>query len=218
MSTFPPWGCAKPMSQQRRKMLFPAQCLCSTRRWTSSAVREGARWHDHCVLCGTRTAVWAQSLSVLLRHVENQLYGWFAKSIYFNAICSLQLWNQELFLPPTCLDGFHRFSLIVISPTSTFFGPTNGRWVSRLHEGFQEDRYSSCSDNSFLFLILWVIYLQFEMKDHHDEPNYFSKECIFKTNSLEASKIRHYGQHLLQIKAPCEERHLGEEFKGGNGS
>lgn len=122
MGTFPLWSCAKPMSQHRRKMLLPAWCL----RSASSAVREGARRHERRMLRGTWAAVLAQSSSVLLRHAKNQLYGWFAKSVYFNAICSLQLWNQELFLPPTCLDGFRRLSLIVFRPTSTFLVPIMG--------------------------------------------------------------------------------------------
>lgn len=113
---------------------------------TAAACQEGRR-STACkphVLRSTQTDV----ETALSRHAENQLSGWLAKSIYFHAICSLQLWNREPFLPPTCLDNFHRFSPDLFSFFFFFFfkknlfGHSNRRW----------------SWNKFLMLLIfWVI-------------------------------------------------------------
>lgn len=86
---------------------------------------------------------------------------------------------------------------------------------------------SSCSDKSLL-LILWVIYLQFEIKDHHDEPNYFYKKYIFRTSHLKARRIQTLWtapssdpkskDKLPQSEAPSKERHVEQDFKCANGS
>lgn len=90
------------------------------------------------IICcaGRSSTAWALHPS-LFRQAKTQLYMWFARRVYFNAICSLQLWNQELFLPLTCLNGFHRFPDWFWT-NHRLFGPSSGRWISTLHEGFQE--------------------------------------------------------------------------------